>query len=128
MTQPGSSRSPAPGRPKAQAGLREVGHEEAIPNRAANMRKPAALPEENALERNSLTGSVGSAARSSRLGPGSIIRTEVAPGKNALAGGAVAPGNDHPNLRGGLRLAESCAMRLAPVLFILPLIGCGGSK
>jgi hypothetical protein len=27
-----------------------VGHEEAIPNRAANMRKPAALPEENALE------------------------------------------------------------------------------
>jgi len=92
------------------------------------MRKPAALPEENALERNSLTGSVGSAARSSRLGPGSIIRTEVAPGKNALAGGAVAPGNDHPNLRGGLRLAESCAMRLAPALFILPLIGCGGSK
>jgi hypothetical protein len=98
------------------------------PNRPANMRKPAALPEENALERHSLTGSVGSAARSSRLGPGSIIRTEAAPGTTRSPGGAVAPGNDHPNLRGGLRLSRVLRDALGPVLFILPLIGCGGSK
>src|SRR5262249_11844194 len=37
-----------------------------IPNRAANIRKPAALPAENARVRNSRTGSIGSAARSSQ--------------------------------------------------------------
>ena len=35
-----------------------------IPNRAATIRKPAALPQENALERDSLTGGIGPTARS----------------------------------------------------------------
>ena len=62
-----------------------------IPNRAANIRKPAALPEENALDRNSLTGSIGSAARSSQA-------TNAAASTAPAASDMITPGLDQPRL------------------------------
>ncbi len=86
-----------------------------IPNRAANMRKPAAAPEANAL-----TGSAGSAARRSRARAGPGHPNGGCAGDDALAGGAVAEPRSPPTESGWVQKFTLLARAGWPTLACRP--------